>query len=186
MALAKRNADRLLSLVNDLLDLDRLEAGSAQFEPASLAMADVFQVVKDATTPLAERNGVRLEFGPGTLRAYADAKWLAHVVINLVGNAIKFTPEGGHVDVRCISEGAMVQVRIADTGRGIPADQVERIFERFAQVSRADATEKGGSGLGLAIAKAIVEQHGGRIWVESEVGKGTTFAFTLPAAAPAA
>lgn len=186
IALAKRNADRLLGLVNDLLDLDRLEAGSAPFERSVLAMADVFQVAQDATTPLAERKEVSLCFGPGTLRAYADAKWLAHVVINLVGNAIKFTPSGGRVDVRCVPDGEMVQVRISDTGRGIPADQVGRIFERFAQVQRADATEQGGSGLGLAIAKAIVEQHGGRIWVESEVGVGTTFAFTLPTRAPAA
>lgn len=185
VALAKRNADRLLALVTDLLDLDRLEAGSAPFEPAVHPMAEVFQTAHDATAPLAERKGITLEFGPGTHTVYGDAKWLAHVVINLVGNAVKFTPEGGRVRVHCVGDEGQVQVRVTDSGCGIPPEQVERIFERFAQVSRSDATEKGGSGLGLAIAKAIVLQHGGRIWVESEMGKGTTFAFTLPAAAAA-
>lgn len=180
VALAKRNADRLLTLVNDLLDLDRLEAGSAPFEPALHRMAEIFTTARDATQPLAEQKGVNLEFGPGLAVVYGDAKWLAHVVINLVGNAIKFTPAGGHVRVHCVDDAGQVQVRVTDTGRGIPAADVGRIFERFAQVQRSDATEKGGSGLGLAIARTIVLQHGGRIWVESEVGKGTTFAFTLP------
>ena len=180
VALAKRNADRLLALVTELLDLDRLEAGSAPFEPAVHPMAEVFQTAGDATTPLAEQKGVSLEFVPGTHTVYGDAKWLAHVVINLVGNAVKFTPEGGRVRVHCVADDGQVQVRVTDSGRGIPPEQVGRIFERFAQVSRADATEKGGSGLGLAIAKAIVLQHGGRIWVESELGQGTTVAFTLP------
>lgn len=183
VALAKRNADRLLGLVTDLLDLDRLEAGSAPFEMALHPMSTVFAAARDATAPLAERKGIALEFGPGDAVVYGDEKWLAHVVINLLGNAIKFTPEGGRVRVHCVSDDGQVQVRVTDTGRGIPPEEVGRIFERFAQVQRADATEKGGSGLGLAIAKAIVLQHGGRIWVESEVGKGTTFAFTVPTSA---
>lgn len=182
VALAKRNADRLLALVTDLLDLDRLEAGSAPFEMAAHPMSVVFATARDATAPLAERKGIALEFGPGEAVVYGDEKWLVHVVINLVGNAIKFTPEGGRVRVHCVADEGRVQVRVTDTGRGIPPAEVGRIFERFAQVQRADATEKGGSGLGLAIARAIVLQHGGRIWVESEVGKGTTFAFTLPTA----
>lgn len=185
VALAKRNADRLLALVNDLLDLDRLEAGSAAFEPADLAMGEVFAIARDATVPLADRAGVTLEFTRGEQRARGDAKWLSHVVINLVGNAIKFTPAGGRVTVDCAPRAGMLEVRVTDTGRGIPAEKIGQIFERFVQVERRDATEKGGSGLGLAIAKAVVLQHGGRIWVESTVGRGTTFAFTLPLASTA-
>ncbi len=181
VALAKRNADRLLGLVNDLLDLDRLEAGSAPFEPKDVRLADVFAPVRDATAPLAERAGVTLHSHDGELHVRGDAQWLAHVLINLVGNAIKFTPNGGTVDVTATRESGSVEVRVRDTGRGIPPDQVDRVFERFTQVERGDATEKGGSGLGLAIARAVVQQHGGRIWVESELGKGSTFAFTLPA-----
>ncbi|MBA3852933.1 MAG: hypothetical protein C0503_00880 [Gemmatimonas sp.] len=182
VALAKRNADRLLALVTDLLDLDRLEAGSAPFEMAAHPMSAVFATARDATAPLAERKGIVLEFGPDAAVVYGDEKWLVHVVINLVGNALKFTPEGGRVRAYCLADEGQVQVRVTDNGRGIPPEEAGRIFERFAQVQRADATEKGGSGLGLAIAKAIVLQHGGRIWVESEVGKGTTFAFTVPSA----
>lgn len=181
VALAKRNSDRMLSLVNDLLDLEKLETGTA-LEMRRLAMRDVFATALDATSPVAEQAGVRLDFGPGVSEVIGDAKWLAHVLINLVANAIKFTPAGGTVAVHCVVDGQTVQVRVRDSGRGIPADQLERIFERFAQVARSDATEKKGTGLGLTIAQTIVQQHGGRIWAESEMGQGATFIFTLPAA----
>ena len=186
VGLAKRNADRLLGLVNDLLDLDRLEAGSAPFEPRPLPLAELFGPVRDATAPQAEQAGVTLQLEPGATTVRGDRQWLSHVLINLVGNAIKFTPRGGTVCVSARRDAGVVELRVTDTGRGIPPEQVERVFERFAQVERKDASEKGGSGLGLAIAKAIVLQHGGRIWVESTVGRGTTFAFTLPAADPSA
>jgi PAS domain S-box-containing protein len=182
LAMARRNADRLLALVNDLLDLERLEAGHAMPQLGNVALGDVFGPVRDATQPLAERAGVRLEFADGQARLRAEGARIAQVLINLIGNAIKFTPTGGAVTVEAVDQGEQWCIQVRDTGRGIPSDQVDKVFERFAQVKRTDATEKGGTGLGLAIARAIVLQHGGRIWVESEVGKGSVFQFTIPRA----
>lgn len=182
IALAKRNATRLLALVNDLLDLERLEGGKAMFEMTSVQMAEVFAAAQDAVSPQAEREGVQLEFDDAGARVHGDSHRLAQVVVNLLGNAIKFSPKGGTVRVSAVAEGASWRVQVVDEGRGIPAAELDRVFERFAQVARSDATEKGGSGLGLAIARAIVLQHEGRIWVTSDQGKGSNFQFTVPRA----
>lgn len=180
LALASRNAQRLLALVNDLLDLERLETGQANIELQPVALDAAYAVAQDATAPLAERAGVTVHWDSGDAVVLADRDRLARVFINLVGNAIKFTPAGKEVRVDGTAEGAVWHLRVTDQGRGVPASERERIFERFSQVSRADATEKGGSGLGLTIARAIVQQHGGRIWVESEEGRGSVFHFTIP------
>jgi PAS domain S-box-containing protein len=182
IALAKRNASRLLALVNDLLDLERLEGGEAMFEMTEVTLAEVFAAAQDAVSPQAERESVVLEFDDAGARVHGDAQRLAQVVINLLGNAIKFSPKGGRVRVAAVPDGARWRVQVTDEGRGIPAAELDRVFERFAQVARSDATEKGGSGLGLAIARAIVLQHEGRIWVTSEEGKGSNFQFTIPRA----
>lgn len=182
LALASRNTDRLLALVNDLLDLDKLEAGQMRLSIKTHTVADIFTPVRDATLPLAEKAGVELRFEPGTAMVRADADRLAQVLINLVGNAIKFTPAGGRVTVDTARKEGKTLLRVADTGRGIPRGERERIFERFSQLKRTDATEKGGTGLGLAIARAIVLQHGGRIWVEAPKAGGSVFQFTVPAA----
>lgn len=183
LALAQRNSARLLALVNDLLDLERLEGGRAMLDVREVPLDEVFAVARDATAPLAEQAGVMLDWQPKGARVRADADRVAQVLINLVGNAIKFTPSGSHVRIDAIVTGDAWQVRVRDEGRGIPAADLARVFDRFTQVQRSDATVKGGSGLGLAIARAIVLHHGGRIWVESVEGEGSTFAFTLPAAA---
>lgn len=185
LALASRNAERLLRLVNDLLDLERLESGAATVERHDVALADAFAAARDATLPQAEHAGVALRCDDGGLRVSADADRVAQVVINLVGNAVKFSPQGGTVRVSARAESGMCEVHVADEGRGIPAEDLERVFERFAQVERGDAKQMGGTGLGLAIARAIVLGHGGRIWAESAVGHGSTFHFTLPLAAVA-
>lgn len=182
LALASRNTDRLLALVNDLLDLDKLESGQLPLTLADHDLADVFLPVRDATMPQAEKADVTLTFTPGTARVRVDAHRVAQVLINLVGNAIKFTPAGGRVDVDADFVEGFWQVRVQDTGRGIPQGERERIFERFSQTRITDATEKGGTGLGLAIARAIVLQHGGRIWVDAPEEGGSCFQFTLPAA----
>lgn len=179
LALASRNAARLLALVNDLLDLERLEAGQLTMERRAVAVADVFGIARDATAPLAEQRGVQLEWLPGDEVMFADPDRIARVIINLVGNAVKFTPEGKRVTISAERHGGDCRIRVQDEGRGIPAEAIERIFERFTQVARSDAVEKGGSGLGLTIAKAIVLAHGGRIWVESQMEQGSTFAFTV-------
>ena len=103
--------------------------------------------------------------------------------MNLISNAIKFSPAGSKVTVGAARDGNEVRFSVADHGRGIPADKLETVFERFGQVDASDSREKGGTGLGLPISRSIVHQHGGRIWVESEVGTGTTFSFTIPALA---
>jgi signal transduction histidine kinase len=182
IALAKRNGERLLGLVNDLLDIERLEGGKAMFDMRDVNLAEVFAAAQDAVLPQAERAGVTLECADRGARVHGDPARLAQVAINLLGNAVKFSPRGGTVRVDAVDEGAHWRVRVADQGRGIPAADIDRVFERFAQVARTDASEKGGTGLGLTIARAIVLQHEGRIWVESEEGQGSTFQFTLPRA----
>lgn len=185
MALASRNAARLLSLVNDLLDVERLEAGRFTMERRPVAMAEIFAIAQDATAPLAEQRGVVLEWHSGEIALSADPDRIARVIINLVGNAVKFTPQGKRVRVVASADADGCLVRVEDEGRGIPPEALERVFERFTQVSHSDATVQGGSGLGLTIARAIVLAHGGRMWVESEVGKGSVFSFTLPRQTPA-
>ncbi|MDP6510195.1 MAG: ATP-binding protein, partial [Dehalococcoidia bacterium] len=110
--------------------------------------------------------------------AWADAERVRRVITNLVHNAIKFTPTGGKVTVTAVPEGGEVTVRVTDTGVGIPDEDLTRVFERFYKVDKSRSGE--GTGLGLAIAKHVVQAHGGRIWAESQVGKGSTFSFTLP------
>jgi signal transduction histidine kinase len=178
--LAMRNAARLLALVNDLLDLERLEAGQLPMERHDVPLADVFAIARDATSSVAEQRGVVLQWTPGASIVNVDADRVARVLINLVSNAVKFTPAGKHVRMSATVADDYTLVRVEDEGRGIPPESMERIFERFSQVARVDATEHGGTGLGLTIARAIVLAHGGRMWVESRVGEGSTFSFTLP------
>ncbi|GMA30022.1 sensor histidine kinase [Litorihabitans aurantiacus] len=117
---------------------------------------------------------------PGTVNADVDR--IVQTLVNLLGNAVKFTGTGGRVDVSARPAGMFFEVAVRDTGRGIPADRLESIFGRFEQVDSSDAREKGGTGLGLAISRGIVSRHGGRIWAESEPGVGSTFLFTLRSA----
>jgi signal transduction histidine kinase len=115
----------------------------------------------------------------------ADADRVQQTLVNLLGNAIKFSPAGSTVTVSAHTNGSEAVISVRDTGRGIPSDKLSTIFERFEQVDSSDARQKGGSGLGLAISRSIVQQHGGRIWVESTLGEGSTFRFTLPLTAGA-
>jgi signal transduction histidine kinase len=181
-----KDAGRLDHLTRDLLDLARLEAGTAvpQRRPVSLA-----EVVGAALGPLysqAEARGLGLEVHvAGSLPPVSgDLEQLSRVIGNLVSNAVRHTPGGGGVEISAAPRDGEMVVTVRDTGDGIPAEYLPRIFERFTQVPGATT---GGAGLGLPIARKIVEAHGGRIWVESEPGRGTAFYFTLPLAeAPAA
>ena len=176
-----RNTERLLALVNELLDLERLEAGAM---PLEMETASVSSIVGDAfriVSPLADDAGVTLHNACGALRVTADGERVTQVLVNLLANALRFSPRGESVTVSATAAGAFVEVAVADNGRGIAANQLHRVFDRFAQ-AHLDGGPKQGSGLGLSISRAIVEQHGGHIRVESEVGAGTTFCFTLPAA----
>ena len=144
-------------------------------------MKDVVHGVVSAVEPLAaeKRLGFKAEVAPNLPTGHGDGRRLSQVLLNLVGNAIKFT-DAGEVIVEAAAANGSFQVSVADTGPGIGAEDRERIFDAFQQVDSSITRQKGGTGLGLSIAKRIIEMHGGRLWVESEPGKGSTFYFTLP------
>jgi PAS domain S-box-containing protein len=176
----RRAADRMNRLIGDLLDVKRIESGRLTIEARP---EDVIVVVCDAVEmvrPLANSSSLRLRpvFEKDLPRVLVDPARIQQVLSNLIGNAIKFTPSGGSITVRAASAPDGVRIAITDTGPGIAAEQLPHIFGRFWQGRR---TDRRGLGLGLAIAKAIVEAHGGRIWVESQPGAGSTFFFTVPA-----
>jgi PAS domain S-box-containing protein len=176
-----RSVERMEHLIGDLLDLARLEAGRLSME---LRNYDVRTLVADATdllAPLAASKSVSLAGEAPAMPVFCDRERILQVLSNLIGNAIKFTPEGGQITVRASAASADVQLEVADTGVGIAAEQLPHIFNRYWQATRHD---RRGLGLGLAIAEGIVVAHNGRIWVESQLGQGSRFYFTLPARAP--
>jgi len=177
----KANGKHLLGLINDVLDLSKIEAGQLRPNLGDYALSDVLRSVLSGAEPLAAAKNLALRLetaANGLPRGRGDAQRLAQVLLNLVSNAIKFTEEG-EVVVSAEARDGEFRVAVADSGPGIPDEQQERIFDEFYQVDGSSTREKGGTGLGLAIAKRIVEMHEGRIWVESEPGKGARFCFTL-------
>ncbi len=175
------NGKHLLGLINDVLDLSKIEAGQLVLAAEDYSVADMVTTVMSATESLARNKKLGLESAipAGLPRGTADARRLTQVLLNLVGNAIKFTDEG-KVVISAARAGENFELSVIDTGPGIaPADQA-KIFEEFQQVDNTSTRKKGGTGLGLSISRKIVELHGGRITVESEVGKGSTFKVTLP------
>jgi PAS domain S-box-containing protein len=180
LTVAGRNTVHMLSLINDLLDVEKMEAGMLQLDRGQIPMMSVFQMAVQTVSTQANDKGVKLEVVPTDVSVYADQYRLSQVLINLLSNAIKFSTQGGLVKISAQAHADFAEVRVADQGRGIPAHLINSVFERFQQVQQSDAKEKGGSGLGLAICKALVELHGGEIGVESELGKGATFFFRIP------
>jgi len=175
-----RAGRRMARMVDDLVDLTRMEAGRLELSRRATPVGRLLADAAEAASPRAEEAGVTLELDPPSegLSVDVDPHRIGQVLDNLVGNALKFTPEGGAVTVAAEPAGdGGVRFRVADTGRGIPAEHRDRIFGRFHQVDRSD---RRGVGLGLTIAQAIVEAHGGEIGVDSEPGEGATFWFTLP------
>lgn len=180
------SAQELLGMINDLLEMSRIEAGRIDLRPEAFRLDLTVERVLDVLRPLAQNKGVSLEFpGPGEVDwVVADESKVRQVLMNLVGNAVKFTPLGGRVTVslsRLRSPDPGVLVSVSDTGIGIREEDQEMIFEKFGQVGRGPAGGGiRGTGLGLSLAKHLVELHGGRIWVQSQPGQGSTFCFTLP------
>jgi two-component system, NtrC family, sensor kinase len=175
------SGQHLLSLINDILDLSKIEAGRMELEPADF---DLPGAIDNALTLVRERAGRRgimlgrdVDERVGTI--HADERKVKQVLLNLLSNALKFTPEGGRIDVCAAMSDGVVEVSVADTGVGIAPEDQEAVFEEFRQVGTADKKVEG-TGLGLALSRRFVELHGGRIWVQSEVGRGSTFTFTLP------
>ena len=175
------SADHLLALINDVLDLSKIEAGRMELLPTEYAARDIVETVRASLRPLAMEKG--LEFVAGAQAdmpvAFGDRQRITQCLLNLAGNALKFTRRGRvEIWVECQEE--TLVYRVSDTGTGIPQDQLESIFAEFRQADPTITHEFGGTGLGLSITKKFVEMHGGRIWVESEVGQGSTFFFAIP------
>ncbi len=178
--------DLLRQLTDELMDLALIESGQAPITLVETNASDLARQVADALRPQAERKGLELDVSvPSALVVLADAQAIHKVLGNLVHNAIKFTPPGGRIGIRAALKSDNVEFAVQDTGIGIPAQDLPRVFERFYKVDRSRTRANGdmhGTGLGLAIAKHVVSAHGGSIWATSAEGHGSTFYFTLPTA----
>jgi signal transduction histidine kinase len=175
------SGQHLLSLINDILDLSKIEAGRMELEVTDF---DLPMAIDNAMTLIRERAARRSIALHTTVddrlgQVQADERKIRQVLLNLLSNAIKFTPEGGRIDVHAIPRDGMVEVSVSDTGVGIAPEDQEAVFEEFKQVGTADKKVEG-TGLGLALSRKFIELHGGKIWVESQVGDGSTFTFTVP------
>jgi signal transduction histidine kinase len=180
VAIIARRSHALVDLVEDITTI--LELEGTRIEPAAVDMAQVTQqALADFRSWAAQKNvALRGEVATGLPLVRGEARQLRKVVDNLVHNALKFTPEGGGVNVRLSHDERGVKLEVSDTGLGIPADQLERVFERFYQVNGSIQRRYGGTGLGLALVKEIVEAHGGMVIAESELERGSTFTVWLP------
>jgi signal transduction histidine kinase len=170
----------LLSLINDVLDLAKIEAGRMELELSPVAIHEILESAVSMHSERASRGGIALALDtePEEITITADERRVRQIVFNLVSNAVKFTPDGGRVDISALAEDGRVEIAVTDTGPGIRAEDHETIFEEFEQA--AEGKQVDGTGLGLPLSRRLVELHGGRLWVESEPGKGSTFRFILP------
>ena len=177
----QQSGRHLLGLINDILDLSKIEAGQLTLGLGDYSMEAVVSTVATAVEALATEKKLRLDVAlePDLPMGRGDERRLTQVLLNLVGNAIKFT-EAGSVGVRAGAADGSFRVAVMDTGPGIAESDRAKIFEEFQQAEQSTSRAKGGTGLGLAIARRIVEMHGGRLWVESTLGQGSTFSFTVP------
>lgn len=179
----KKHADRLTQIVEDLLMLSKLESMEFQIDLEPLCLSEILQEVIEWVGGAAQKKKVSIVHPPlpKDLWVRADRKYLEQILTNLLDNAIKYNREGGEVRIEVTSKGGKeVQVSIHDNGIGIPLEDLPRIFERFYRVDKGRSKELGGTGLGLSIVKHLVQAHGGRVWAESQLGRGSTFHFTLP------
>lgn len=177
----KRTAERMNRLIQDLLDASRMEAGHFSVEPQPVSVGALIEDARETLTPIAAARGVRLvdEVGDPQQKVLADTERIQRVLSNLVGNAVKFSPQGGTVTMRADTGAEYCTISVADEGPGIPAESLEKVFDRYWQANRSGGE---GAGLGLAIARGIVQAHGGTIHAQSEPPNGATFLFTLPLA----
>ena len=180
LRIAVANSDRLVRLINDILDLERMQSGRAPLTFRRIALDELVRQAIETMQPMAEAEDVHLAFEPMPVSIEADPDRMLQVMTNLLSNAVKFSPAKSivRVVIKNSSDGATVSV--VDQGRGVPADKLESIFDRFQQVDASDSRQKGGTGLGLAICRTIMHQHGGRIWAEQNGARGTIFRFFLP------
>lgn len=181
LGLAKANVERLARLINDILDFQKLEAGKISFHMKMNDLLATLKSVEATMLPLAKEKGLELKLDlldcPKT--AVYDKDRITQVLINLVNNAIKFTDEG-FVEIKAVEKNDSIEIVVADSGMGIKAEDMSRLFQKFEQLSKGHGRQTGGTGLGLAISQQIIKQHNGQIWASSEYGKGTKFHFSLP------
>lgn len=192
LQIATTNTERLTRLVNDILDLERMRSGKIAMQKTRCNITDLMTQAVEAMQAMADQTQITLAFQPYPLEFWADPDRLLQTLTNLLSNAIKFSQPGGTIWLRAEVEAAptaesgpsLLHLTVEDEGRGIPADKLQLIFDRFQQVDASDSRQKGGTGLGLAICRNIVEQHGGKIWAESVLNRGSTFHIVLPLHTP--
>jgi signal transduction histidine kinase len=181
----RSNTQHLAGLINDVLDLSKIESGRIDVKSTRVSLGGLMHEVVENLRPVAAEKVIAVEttLPEPPILVWADRDKMNQVLMNLIGNAIKFTPAEGRVTVTASTTvNGNIQVAVSDTGPGISSEENERIFDKFYQIAAAGDGKPKGTGLGLAICKALVELHGGRIWVESEMNRGSTFYFTLPPA----
>jgi signal transduction histidine kinase len=177
---ARKNVSRLIRLVSDLLDLEKMEAGKMKMTPKIIYVESAIEKSIEAVEEFAAGQNVKIEYAETDAEVNADPDRLIQVIVNLLSNAVKFSPAGETVEIKALEGNDHVEVQVKDRGRGVPAEYRQVIFEKYRQVKSEDGTKKGGTGLGLPICKLIIEQSGGQIGVNSEDGKGSVFWFRLP------
>ena len=172
----------LLSLINDILDLSKIEAGRMELDLSDFWLPEVLENGLTMVRDRASSHGIRLALmvDPAVGMVNGDERKIKQVVFNLLANAVKFTPAGGEINLSAAASGGEIRIAVRDTGVGIAPEDQARIFDEFQQARGARARAPEGTGLGLALARKFVELHGGRLWVESQIGAGSTFAFSLP------
>jgi signal transduction histidine kinase/DNA-binding response OmpR family regulator len=189
LRIAVTNTDRLIRLINDILDLERMESGRAPLQIRRCSLRDLAQQAIDTMTPMADSNSVHLALEPSSIAHVAypeslffdgDSDRILQVLTNLLSNAIKFSPVASTVRIYTEATSDSILLKVVDEGRGIPSDKLDTIFDRFQQIEPSDARQKGGTGLGLAICRSIVQQHSGSIWAQRNLGPGTTLYVMLP------
>ena len=182
LGICQANAERLITLINDILDFSKLESSKLSLNIEPVDIGHVLTEVTENIRSLAAGKGIEIEVkvDPSTGAVDADPMRIGQVATNLIGNAIKFSPEKGRIEVFASGDESQVTLSVKDYGRGISSRDLNRLFQRFAQLDSSTTRKAGGTGLGLVISKGIVEQHGGKIWVESAEGQGSTFSFSLP------
>jgi len=175
------SSKHLLGLINDVLDLSKVESGKIKLRLAEVTLPDILEELKRTMTPILapRKQSLDIEVEKGLPPVYADKAKLRQVLLNLLGNATKFTPDGGKLKIEAVKKGGWCHVSVIDNGVGINKEDQKKIFEPFRQLDNSLTGEKGGAGLGLAVTKQIIDKHGGKIWVGSEYGKGSRFTFTL-------
>ena len=183
LARVQRQSKRLAALINDLLDISRIESGRIQMDQAPVSLLEIVTQRIEEIRPQADEKSIRLVLtAPESVpEVLGDEARLGQVFTNLIGNAIKFTPDNGEVSVKVEADGNLLHVEVIDTGPGIPPEERQKIFDKFYQLSDISTRQQGGSGLGLSISKSIVEAHGGKLWIDDgNQGKGSNFQFVLP------